>query len=147
MEWTEEHGALQAIMRKEFTTMQKLLTNIRLEEQFILKKETQYWKQLMAERLYIQQELVNIHKDRMAAMEKLLLLAKAPYAALEALLPPQDANSWEILSMRDQMATLQDRIYLQVGRNEVLARTVKTAASRALAIETEEEHNGGREAS
>jgi hypothetical protein len=125
IQWTENHTYLQAVMRKELETMQKLLSNISLEEQFILQKETRYWNTLMEERSQLKEELSKIHRDRLAIIEKIEFLACQIGVELEALLPPQDLNSWEILSLRDQMLTLADRISLQSSRNEMLLHVVK----------------------
>ena len=125
IQWTENHTYLQAVMRKELETMQKILSNISLEEQFMLQKENRYWNTLKEERARLKEELVKIHRDRVSIIEKIEFLARQPQVDLEALLPPQDVNSWEILSLRDQMLTLADRISLQASRNEMLLHVVQ----------------------
>jgi len=126
IQWTETHTYLQAVMKKELETMQKLLANVSLEEQFILQKENRYWDSLMGERARLKEDLGKIHQDRLSVIEKIEFLTSNPHVDLEALLPPQDLNSWEILSLRDQMLTLQDRISLQSSRNEMLLHVLET---------------------
>lgn len=127
IQWTETHTYLQAVMKKELESLQKILSNINLEEQFILQKEGRYWNTLMEERDLLKKELNRIHRDRLDAIEKIGFLAHyTTPVELEALLPPQDINSWEILSLRDQMLTLHDRISLQSSRNEMLAHVVQS---------------------
>lgn len=114
MQWTETHVDLQRVMKRELETMRQLLDNIHLEEQFILRQETHYWGSMMKERADLLEQLSVIHQKRVVVTKQ---LGAAP---LEELLPPQDVNSWEILSLRDQMATLLDRMALQTSRNEML---------------------------
>ncbi len=126
MEWTETHNYLQLIMKRELETLRQLLENMNLEEQFIVRKEKQYWNAMMEERNQLHQQLQIIRKDRIAATEKLEAIAHQENASLEELLPVQDTNSWEILLLRDQTATLLDRINLQTSRNEMLVQLIRT---------------------
>ena len=127
MEWTETHDYLQLVMKRELETMRQLLDNMNLEEQFILRKEKKYWSSMMEERTQLIEQLSMIRQDRLIATEKLAILTQHTNALLEALLPEQDTNSWEILSLRDQMATLLDRMNLQTSRNEMLLHLVQTS--------------------
>lgn len=126
MEWTEAHNYLQLVMKRELETMRQLLDNMNLEEQFILRKEKQYWSSMMEERAHLIEELGSIRQDRMVVIKKLGVLTQHINAPLEELLPTQDTNSWEILSLRDQMVTLLDRMNLQTSRNEMLQHLVQT---------------------
>ncbi len=120
MEWTKIHDDLQLVMKRELEAMRQLLDNMNLEEQFILRKEKKYWSSMMEERTHLLEELSAIRQDRTIATEKLEALTRHANAPLEELLPQQDTNSWEILSLRDQMVTLLDRMTLQTSRNEML---------------------------
>lgn len=128
MEWTEAHDNLQQVMKKELETMRQLLDNMNLEEQFILKKEKKYWSSMMEERTQLIERLGSIRHDRILATEKLEFLTRHSNAPLEELLPAQNTNSWEILSLRDQMVTLSDRMNLQSSRNEMLLHLVQAPA-------------------
>jgi hypothetical protein len=120
MEWTKTHDHLQLVMKRELDTMRQLLDNMNLEEQFIMRKEQQYWGSMMEERGQLIQELELIRRDKAALTETL------GNASLEELLPIQDASSWEILSLRDQIVTLVHRMTLQKSRNEMLLQLAQT---------------------
>ncbi len=123
--WTEIHDRLQVVMKRELETIRQLLANMNLEEQFILKKEEQYKKAMMEERASLIKQLEDLRKDKQKAMEKLEAIAQLSNPQLEQLLPPQDFNSWEVLSLRDQIIILLDRINLQSSRNEMLVYLVR----------------------
>jgi hypothetical protein len=126
IEWTETHNHLQLIMKRELDTMRQLLDNMNLEEQFILRKEQKYWSNMMEERTHLIEQLDNIRHDRVIVTEKLESMTHRSHVPLEELLPSQDTNSWEILSLRDQMLTLLDRMNLQSSRNEMLLHLAQT---------------------
>lgn len=128
IEWTETHDNLQETMKRELETMRQLLDNINLEEQFILKKEKKYWDSMMEERSSLIHQLSEIRKSRFLIIEKLGTITHHENGALEELLPAQHTNSWEVLSIRDQMATLLDRMNLQTSRNEMLLHLAKAPA-------------------
>jgi adenylosuccinate lyase len=128
IEWTKTHENLQQVMKRELETMRQLLDNMNMEEQFILRNEKKYWSSMMEERTQLAQRLGSIRQDRHIIVEKLESLVSQENAPLEELLPAQDTNSWEILSLRDQMMTLSDRIALQTSRNEMLLHLAQTPA-------------------
>jgi hypothetical protein len=128
MEWTKTHDYLQLVMKRELETMRQLLDNINLEEQFILRKEQKYWSSMMQERNQLIESLCLIRQNKMIIMEKLESLARHASATLEDLLPSQDTNSWEILLLRDQIATLLGRMNLQTSRNAMLLHLAKAPA-------------------
>lgn len=133
IQWTEAHEHLQAVMKRELETMRQLLANMSLEEQFILRKEQRYWGPMMEERTQLIAQLSEIRQNRIVVIEQLESLTHHTNAPLEELLPPQDTNSWEILSLRDQMMTLLDRMNLQSSRNEMLLHLAKAPAAPQLA--------------
>lgn len=122
--WTETHDYLQLVMKRELETLRQLLDNLHLEEQFILKGEKKYWFSMLEERTHLKKQLDLLHQDKHYVTKKLETLTQQANAALESLLPAQDTNSWEILSMRDQMHTLLERMNLQKSRNEMLTNLV-----------------------
>ncbi len=126
IEWTETHEKLQQVMKRELETMRNLLDNMHQEEQFLLRNEKKYWSSMMEERTQLIQQLNSIQEDRQIVTKKLETLTRREHAPLEELLPAQDTNSWEILSLRDQMLTLLDRMNLQTSRNEMLLHLAQT---------------------
>ena len=146
--WTETHDYLQLVMKRELETMRQLLDNLHLEEQFIVRGEKKYWSSMMEERAHLKKQLQTLHKDKHYVTKKLESLTEQSNAMLESLLPPQDTNSWEILSMRDQMHTLLERMNLQKSRNEMLVnlipKQVPTGKKKiGLATLSEEEYKQG----
>ena len=130
MEWTETHDDLEHLMKRELETLRQLLANMHLEEQFIMKKQKKYWGAMMEERerLFEQLESIRLHRgDTTKKIEHLFSLKDAP---LEELLPPQHGASFEILSLRDQMITLVDRMSLQTSRNEMLKSLVEAQSKQ-----------------
>lgn len=124
-QWTSTHAELQRVMKREFETLRELLANLHQEEVVILKKEPSYWKRLMNERSFLIEQLNAFRKTRFStikSLEEKTLQANAP---LEKLLPLGNANSWEILSLRDQILTLSDRMSLQSSRNEMLTQLAR----------------------
>ena len=81
---------------------------------------------MMEERNQLIEKLQEIRQDRLVAMEKLEMLTHRSNVPLEELLPTRDTNSWEILSLRDQMVTLFERMNLQTTRNEMLVHLLQT---------------------
>jgi hypothetical protein len=128
MEWTKTHDFLQQVMKRELETMRQLLDNMNLEEQFILRKEKKYWSSMMEERNHLIEDLNAIRQNRIIVTKKLEMQAQQWDAPLEQLLPSEDTNTWEILSLRDQMVTLLDRMNLQTSRNEMLVYLAQVPA-------------------
>lgn len=120
IKWTETHTRLQELMKKEIEAMRRLLGNLHQEEMFILQKDKTYWGQLIEERTTLISELSDLRQTREATTEKLESMHNMPHTTLENLLPPDNENSWDVVSLRDQILTLLDRINLQSSRNEML---------------------------
>jgi len=122
-EWTPHHTELQNLMKKEIDTMRELLGNLRQEEMLIIQKEMTYWPQLMEERGRLIHQLSHLRQNRISTTETLESLTHShTNVPLEELLPPDNENSWELLTMRDQMFALLDRMNLQCSRNEMLTQ-------------------------
>ena len=120
LKWTETHAELQNLMQQEIEAMRSLLGNMHQEEIFILQKNQNYIKELMDERLHLISTLSLIRQNRESTTDKLAAMADLSHSNLEELLPPENENSWEIISLRDQILALLDRINLQSSRNEML---------------------------
>ncbi|MBP7075138.1 MAG: hypothetical protein KBA81_07130 [Rhabdochlamydiaceae bacterium] len=128
IEWTEIHDNLQLVMKRELETMRQLLDNMNLEEQFILRKEKKYWGSMMEERAHLIDQLSEIRQSKLIITEKLESITQRSNAPLEELLPEAHTNSWEVLSLRDQMVTLLERMNLQTSRNEMLMQLERIPA-------------------
>lgn len=129
VKWTETHDYLHLVMKRELETIRQLLDNMNLEEQFILKKQKKYWSTMLEERSHLKMQLEAISQDKIYTTKKLEKLTCRSNALLEELLPAQDTNSWEILSLRDQTETLLERIKEQTNRNEMLVNIVAVRKS------------------
>jgi flagellar biosynthesis/type III secretory pathway chaperone len=120
--WTDIHQQLQDLMKKEIETMRQLLANMCQEEMFILRQETSLIQQLMEERAHLIDHLSSLRQNRLTTTEHLesIVQPNPEGSSLEALLPLNNENSWNLLSLRDQMIALLDRMNLQCSRNEML---------------------------
>ncbi len=150
IEWTEMHDSLQLVMKRELETMRQLLDNMNLEEQFILRKEKKYWSSMMEERAHLVDQLGEIRQSKQVVMEKLEALTRLTNVPLEELLPAKHTNSWEVLSLRDQMVTLLERMNLQTSRNEMLVQLERIPAPQvkkkiSIATLTSEDYKEGDE--
>jgi hypothetical protein len=128
-QWNDTHNDLRLSMQKEVNLMRDLLTNLHQEELSLLMHDRSSWNQIMEERSKIVQNLSSWRTMRMEAIHKLsrLFLEKKAQkdSSLEELLPSQDENSCEILSLRDQMITLMERMNTQNSRNQTLYQQVE----------------------
>ena len=122
LHWTPAHAELHRVMKREIETLRELLANLHQEELLILQKETSYWKTLMEERRALVEQLNDLKQSRLVAIKSLEESAVQTNLSLEQLLPLSHASSWEILSLRDQILTLSDRMSLQSSRNEMLTQ-------------------------
>lgn len=125
--WNETHTELKRSMQKEVTLMRDLLANLHQEELSLLMHDKTSWNQIMEERSKIVQKLGSWRELRMATMTKLMHLfheRKKQEPPLEELLPPQDENTCEVLSLRDQIMALAEKMNSQNNRNQTLYRQV-----------------------
>ncbi len=124
----EIHEELKSSMQKEITLMRDLLANLHQEELSLLMHDRTSWNQLMEERATIVQKLGPWRSARIGATEKLvqhLSKEKNKGLSLEELLPPQNESSCEILSLRDQLMALTERMNGQNCRNQTLYKQVE----------------------
>lgn len=122
--WNENHEMLQQAMKKEIETMREILANMHQEKHSLLIKDKTLWQKVVEERAPLILRLSDLREARIKSTEKLEALA-FPHTLneevpLEKLLPPQDDRTCDVLSMRDQMAALIERLNHQTMRNEVL---------------------------
>lgn len=128
-QWHEAHNELKQSMQKEVHLMRDLLANLLQEELSLLMHDRGTWNHVMEERSKIVANLGSWRSLRLKATEKLteLFLPKkmGKEIPLEELLPTQDENSCEILSLRDQLMALADRMNHQSSRNQNLFKQVE----------------------
>jgi hypothetical protein len=118
MQWTPQHAKLQAIMQQEMLALRELLANLHQEEFLMAKMDPLYWDQMMEERATLFAKLTELKQNRDVAIR--LLQPSHDQLPLKDLLPLTQTESWEILSLQDQILTLWDRMNLQVSRNHML---------------------------
>jgi hypothetical protein len=146
LQWTPTHAELQKIMRREITTLRELLDNLQQEESMILKKETTYWSHLIHQRGLLLKQLSDLRESRFFTIEALKHKSSQKDSSLEQLLPLKCESSWEILSLRDQILTLIDRMSLQSSRNEMLTHLAQhQPRQKKIEVATEDfdHYNGG----
>jgi len=131
MQWTETHDYLELVMKRELETLRQLLENMHMEEELIRRKEKKYLGRLMQERERLLEQLEAIRLDKVYIIKKLAALFSRQEVPLEELLPPASGASFEILSLRDQMAALLDRVSLQKSRTEMVKSLVEAQLKRS----------------
>lgn len=122
------HEELKRSMQKEITLMRDLLANLHQEELSLLMHDRTSWNQLMEERAKIVQNLGPCRSARHEATQKLidhLSKGNKKMLSLEELLPSQNESSCEILSLRDQLMALTERMNGQNCRNQTLYKQVE----------------------
>lgn len=129
--WNALHTELRLSMQKEVTLMRDLLTNLHQEELSLLMRDRTSWNQVMEERATLVRKLSSWRSTRIETTQKLHQLhlkAKADLP-LEELLPSEDENSCEVLTLRDQIAALTERMNRQNSRNQLLQQQAESKSS------------------
>lgn len=129
MEKTDIHNKLQESLKKEVETMRELLANMRQEEISLLTNDRTSWNHVMEQRAQLIAKLSDLRTVRIQSVKQLEAITfptgKPEEVPLEELLPSDDENSCETLSLRDQMMALIDRMNLQLSRNEMLSHVTR----------------------
>ncbi|MBS0615188.1 MAG: hypothetical protein JSR58_01380 [Verrucomicrobia bacterium] len=127
--WNETHLQLQDAMKKEIETMREILGNMKEEEHFLIHKDKAAWNYTIEARNQLFQRLTETqrHAQRLATslQEMVLPHSTKEIRSLEEILPRDDENRPETLSLRDQILALIDRMNLQSSRNEMLFELAK----------------------
>lgn len=123
--WNESHETLRNSLQKEIHLMREILANMHEEELSLLLNDKGSWNQVMQNRFNLIERLSVLRQDRILATQKVESLAKSltntPLPLpLEKILPMDDVTSCEILSLRDQLFALIERMNKQNGRNDYL---------------------------
>ncbi|MES2345275.1 MAG: hypothetical protein V4494_04995 [Chlamydiota bacterium] len=104
---------LKLSMQKEVNMMREILSNMHREELSLQFNDKTSWEHVMIERAEMIDRLSMLRKTRMLHTEQ--FEKEAPYA---------DNESVEILSLRDQIVALAERMNLIKCRNEYLSQHI-----------------------
>jgi len=126
--WIEAHEQLKISMQKEISIMREILANMHQEELSLLLNDRGSWTQVLQDRFPMIERLSDLRKQRMDATQKIEAIAKLDSITtptLEQILPTEDESSCEILSLRDQLMALVEKINFQNNRNTTLFQQVE----------------------
>lgn len=127
--WNETHDQLKVAMQKEIGIMREILGNMHQEEMSLLINDRASWNHVMQERSHLIERLSYLRVERLEATKKIEEMIspndKTKKITLEDMLPTEDENSCEILSLRDQLMALMERINFQSCHNEALYHQVE----------------------
>ncbi len=115
-EWKNVQETLQLSMKQEIRAMREMLANMHQEELSILAKDRNAWKQVMMERVSLLARLSELRSVRLEATKQLESMDKQTSTHLEE-------ENCEILSMRDQLTALVEKMNQQNVRNQNLEAT------------------------
>lgn len=116
--WKEFQERLQASMKQEISTMRDMLANMRQEEASLLAGDKIAWNQIMIERSSLLSRLYQLRSERSLATTLLEAMAEEAALPFDNFLCTQD--NCEILSMREQLMALVEKMNLQNIRNHTL---------------------------
>ena len=122
--WIEAHDQLKLSMQKEISLMREILANMHQEELSLLVNDKGSWNKVMQERAQMIERLSDLRSQRVSVTQKIEKMV-APHheghpLTLDQILPSTEEISCEILSLRDQLMALIERMNLQNCRNEHL---------------------------
>jgi len=137
--WNEAHDHLKFIMQKEIHIMREILANMHQEELCLLLNDKGSWNQVMQQRSVLIERLSTLRAERISTTEEIEHMASAKTKnkslSLEQILPTDDENTCEILSLRDQLMALIERMNTQNCRNEYLFHHVEHLPPLSLSSE------------
>lgn len=115
--WKVFHERLQASMKQEIGAMREMLANMRQEEASLLAGDKTAWNNIMIARSSLLARLYELRSQRFQATELLESMAKDTEISFEYLLCLDDEDGCEILSMREQLTALVEKMNQQNIRN------------------------------
>lgn len=121
-EWNRLHIELKQTFQREISLTRELLSNLHQTELSLIFQDPGTYKQLSQYCLEMLDQLNSLKKLRnktTSALGHLFCLSQEPLD-LERLLPDNEPIRWEILHLRDQLATLTDKMNQQQLRNQHL---------------------------
>jgi uncharacterized protein YjfI (DUF2170 family) len=127
--WNQAHSQLTVSMQKEISIMRELLANMHQEELSLLMCDKEALNLVLQERSLMVQRLSVLRSSRIEATQKFkqiaLSLQKIVPLSEEGFLPCSEEESCELLSLRDQLMALIERMNVQQARNEILAEQMQ----------------------
>jgi len=113
-------SAILEWLRKEIDMMREILGNMLQEEISLLQHDKEGWTKLMMHRAELYGKLCEARDKRLEATRQAFPQEKE--LPFEKLLAIGDANSCDILVLRDQMIALIEKLNTQSSRNELLSK-------------------------
>lgn len=125
-EWGPTHDQLRDSMQKEVAVLRELLANLFQEEIFLSQKDPKGIFLIQEDRAHLLKSLSALRKERLTLTKKIqTLLLKGRSGKkldLEHLLPPGNENTSQVISLREQMRALFEKMHDQKERNLFLHR-------------------------
>ena len=123
-EWSPTHDQLRDAMQKEISVLRELLANLFQEEIFLSQKDTKGIFLIQEDRSNLLKTLSVLRKQRLVLTKHLKELLTSTRSGkkldFEHLLPPEHENTSQVLSLRDQMRSLFEKMNTQKVRNHFL---------------------------
>ena len=123
-EWGPTHDQLRDSMQKEITVLRELLANLFQEEIFLSQKNSKGIYLIQEDRSNLLKTLSSLRKKRLILTKKIkelfITTRSKKKLDLEHLLPPEHENTSQVLSLRDQMRALFEKMNTQKMRNHHL---------------------------
>lgn len=116
------HLELKQALQRELFLVRELLSSLHQEELSLILKDMGTYRRLIQSRIEMQDRLVHLKEMKEITTKQLHTILDKPQESLdlEQILPDNDPIRWEILSLRDQLALLTDRMSRQQMRNQYL---------------------------
>jgi hypothetical protein len=119
---------LKNVMKQEIAMMREVLANMHQEELTLQLYDQRTWTQILQDRGAMIKRLGHLRQERIHATEELNAVSSLDHALAEG-----DDEACEILSMRDQLMALIERINAQQSKNQVLyERGIKRGAAPSM---------------
>ncbi len=121
--WQELHSKLRDGLLREIFLMRELLSNLCQEEVSLILQDQGSLNQVLTLRSEMLEKLSLLRVHRLQTTEKIEKIASLEHKnpSLEEILPPNEEISVEILSLRDQLVSLTERMNRQQVQNQQLA--------------------------
>ncbi len=120
--WNKLHVELKNTMQKEISLMRELLANLQQEELSQMLQDQGTYNQLMGQRFDMIERLGSLRIIRNEATKQIMLILEKEKktSEIEQILPDNEEISCEILSLRDQLMALTEKMNRQQSRNQHL---------------------------
>jgi hypothetical protein len=117
--WHTLHCALKDDLQSEISLTRELLANMRQEEVSLMLQDSNSLNLILQQRSVMLEKLSSIRLRRQETTMKIEKIAKN--TALDAILPPNEEISAEILSLSDQLIALNEKMNQQQSHNHRLS--------------------------